>query len=167
MAKPTKLSLHHWKISLLVHGSFPCAVEIVCHFITTISKQAEGSLLWPCLCKIRRSALLSSFLAFADGHCPLLQSVYSLLILPSIRKKSWKYSGSAIVTYRKKWINNIHLGFPGGASGKEPTCQCRRHKRCRFDPWVRKIPWRRAWQPTPVFLPGESYGQRSLGVYSP
>ena len=36
-----------------------------------------------------------------------------------------------------------------------------------FDPWVRKIPWRRAWQPTPVFLPGESHGQRSLVGYSP
>ena len=47
------------------------------------------------------------------------------------------------------------------------ACQCRRHKRCRFDPWVRKIPWRRAWQPTPVFLPGESQGQRSLVGYSP
>ena len=46
--------------------------------------------------------------------------------------------------------------FPGGVSGKEPTCQCRRHKRLRFNPWIRKIPWRRAWQPTPVFLPGES-----------
>ena len=45
---------------------------------------------------------------------------------------------------------------PGGASGKEPTCQCRRYKRCGFDPRVGKIPWRRAWQPTPVFLPGES-----------
>jgi len=50
----------------------------------------------------------------------------------------------------------IYMGFPGGASGKEPTCQRRRHKRCMFNPWVRKIPWRRAWQPTPVFLPGES-----------
>ena len=40
--------------------------------------------------------------------------------------------------------------------GKEPTYQCWRHKRLRFHPWVRKIPWRRAWQPTPVFLPGES-----------
>ena len=49
--------------------------------------------------------------------------------------------------------------------GKEPTCQCRRCKRHRFDPWVRKIPWRRAWQPTPVFLPGESHGQRSLVDY--
>ena len=44
----------------------------------------------------------------------------------------------------------------------------RRHKRhLQFDPWVRKIPWRRAWQPTSVFLPGESYGQRSLEGYSP
>ena len=38
--------------------------------------------------------------------------------------------------------------------------------RCRFNPWVRKIPWRRAWQPTPVFLPGEYHGQRSLAGYS-
>jgi len=36
-----------------------------------------------------------------------------------------------------------------------------------FDPWVEKIPWRRAWQPTPVFLPGKSHGQRSLAGYSP
>ena len=59
------------------------------------------------------------------------------------------------------------MGFPGGASDKEPTCQCRRCKRCGFDPWVGKIPCRRAWQPTPVFLPGESHGQRSLAGYSP
>ena len=59
------------------------------------------------------------------------------------------------------------MGFPGGANGKEPTCQCRRQKRCRFAPWVGKIPWRRSWQPTPVFLPGESQGQRSLEGYSP
>jgi len=48
------------------------------------------------------------------------------------------------------------LGFPGRASGKEPICQCRRPKRLGLDSWVRKIPWRRVWQPTPVFLPGES-----------
>jgi len=41
-----------------------------------------------------------------------------------------------------------------------------RHRRRGFDPWVRKIPWRRAWQPTPVFLPGESQGQKSLVGYS-
>ena len=54
------------------------------------------------------------------------------------------------------------MGFLGSASGKEPSCQCRRCKRCGFDPWVRKIPWRRKWQPAPVFLPGKSHGQRSL-----
>ena len=56
-------------------------------------------------------------------------------------------------------------GFPGGASGKEPTCQSRRHKRCGFDPWVGRSPGR--GQPSPVFLPGESHGQRSLVGYSP
>ena len=49
-----------------------------------------------------------------------------------------------------------------GASGKEPACRGRRHERPGFNPWVWKIPWRRAWQPTPVFLPGESQEQRSL-----
>ena len=44
--------------------------------------------------------------------------------------------------------------------------QRRRHRRCRFDPWVGKIPWRRKQQPAPVFLPGESHGQRSLAGYS-
>ena len=48
-------------------------------------------------------------------------------------------------------------------SGKEPTCQCRRPG---FHPWVRTIPWRKKWQPTPVFLPGKSHGQRSLVGYS-
>ena len=59
------------------------------------------------------------------------------------------------------------VGFPGGASGKEPSCNCRRHKRLRFDPWVGKIPWRRKWQPSPVFLPGKSHRQKSLVGYSP
>ena len=59
------------------------------------------------------------------------------------------------------------MDFPGGASGKEPTFQCRRRKRREFNPWVRKISWRRAWQLTPVFLPGESHGQWSLEGYNP
>ena len=58
-------------------------------------------------------------------------------------------------------------GFPDGASGKVPACQCRRHKRYMFNPWVGMIPWRRACQPTPVFLPGKSHGQWSLVSYGP
>ena len=57
------------------------------------------------------------------------------------------------------------LGFPGNASDKEPACQCRRRKRCRFDPRVGKIPWRRAWQLIPVCVPREPYGQRILVGY--
>ena len=62
---------------------------------------------------------------------------------------------------------SVIWGFPGGSAGKEPICQCRRRKRCRFDPFVGKIPWKRKWQLTPVFLPGKSHGQRSLVGYSP
>ena len=64
-------------------------------------------------------------------------------------------------------VRNRHLGVITGIDflgGKESACQCRR---CWFDPWRRKIPWRRKWQSTPVLLPGESHGQRSLVSYSP
>ena len=47
---------------------------------------------------------------------------------------------------------------------KESACQCRR---CGFNSWVEKIPWKRKWQPTSVFLPGKSHGQRILAGYSP
>ena len=59
-------------------------------------------------------------------------------------------------------------GFPGGASGKEPSCQCRRCYRLDSTlPWVRKIPWSTTRQSTPAFLPGESHRQRSLVCYGP
>ena len=58
-------------------------------------------------------------------------------------------------------------GVPGGSAVKNPPAKqwsCKRHG---FDPWVEKILWRRAWQPSPVFLPGKSHGQRSLAGYGP
>ena len=60
--------------------------------------------------------------------------------------------------------NISRYGLPWWLSDKESTCQC---KRRGFDPWVRKIPWRRKWPPAPVFLPGKSHGQRCLVGYSP
>ena len=66
--------------------------------------------------------------------------------------KEWEASRRNI-----RWYDLVG-GFPGGSDGKESTCQCRRRG---FDLWVGKIPWRRTWQPTPVFLPGEPHGQRS------
>ena len=68
---------------------------------------------------------------------------------------------AAIYGVAQSWTRLKRLS---SSSGKESACQCRR---LRFDPWIRKIPWRRKWQPTPVFLPGESHGQRSLAGYSP
>ena len=61
----------------------------------------------------------------------------------------------------------MYLGFSGGSVVKNPPASSGDGKRCGLDPWVGKIPWRSKWQPTPVFLPGEFHGQRSLVGYSP
>ena len=88
------------------------------------------------------------------GNGNMLQ--YSCLENSRDRLSSW-----AIVHGVKK---NQTSGLPWWLNGKESTCQSRRRG---FDPWVGKIPWRRKWQPTLIFLPGKSHGQRSLIAYSP
>ena len=65
------------------------------------------------------------------------------------------------------FICTANKSFPGGSVVKESTCQCRRHRIHGFVPWVKKISWRRKWQPTPVVSPGKSHGQRRLAGYSP
>ena len=72
---------------------------------------------------------------------------------------------------RIDWIYLFHMHYTHGVIflpwwliSKESTYQCRK---CWFDPWVENIPWRRKWQPTPVFLPGNSHEQRSLEGYGP
>ena len=62
-----------------------------------------------------------------------------------------------------KLIKLFTNGLPRWHSGKESACQCRRRQ---FDLWVRKIPWRRKWQPALVFLPGKFHGQRALTGYT-
>ena len=74
---------------------------------------------------------------------------------------------SLLLALNQHYITLLNIGFPGGTSGKESACQCRRCNRCWFDPWVGKIPWRRAWHPTPVSLPGKFHGLRSLAGYRP
>ena len=76
---------------------------------------------------------------------------------------SWETEAKSLI---KKLCAVFQTGFPGGTRGKEPACQYWIHETHRFNPWVGKMPWRRAWQPTPVFLPGESRGQKSLVGYS-
>ena len=86
------------------------------------------------------------------------------------RHECW--SGAPL--YSPWMLINVSLSLPsletytiGGASGKGSAYQCRRWKRQGFSPWIRKIPWRRKWHPTPVFLPGKFHGHRSLASCSP
>ena len=71
-----------------------------------------------------------------------------------------------LMSFYEIWAPKTVCRLPRWRSGKASICQCRRCKRCGFDPWVRKIPWSTKCQPTPGFLPGESHGQRSLADYS-
>ena len=92
------------------------------------------------------------------------------LILVDVWRKPARYCKAILFQLKKNFKKNsdkLSLDFPGDASGKEPTCHCRRHKRCGFDPWVGKVPWRRKRQPTPAFSPREFHGQRSLAGYGP
>ena len=90
-----------------------------------------------------------------DFKTKSLTDIFKHLLL--IKGSSTRKTAQSDIVY-------TYQGFPGGSSGKEPTLQC---SSCGFDSWVGKIPWRKEWQPTPVFLPGEFHGQRSLVGYSP
>ena len=70
-------------------------------------------------------------------------------------------------SHGKNFLSSLFSRLPRWFSGKESACQCRRCRRLGFHPWIRKVSWSRKWQPTPVFLPGKSHGQRSLAGYSP
>ena len=88
---------------------------------------------------------------------PLLPPQSSLMSVRSqvqlLRNLRWVLSGL-----------NLNLGSCRWLSGKEYPCWCRR---CGFSPWIGRIPWRRKWRPTPVFLPRKFHGQRSPAGYSP
>ena len=87
--------------------------------------------------------------------------------LPSLRFSHSKRAPDTCLPFSLFPVYVDYQGSPGGTSGEEPACQYRRRKRLAFNPWVGKIPWRRAWPPPPVFLPGESHAQRSVAGYRP
>ena len=68
---------------------------------------------------------------------------------------------------RHDWSDLAAVAAASCANDKESAFQCKRDKRCSFDPWVGRIPWKRKWQPTLLFLPGKFHGNRSLVGYSP
>ena len=88
----------------------------------------------------------------------MYQALCSLHALPNLLLKHRKLNALPKVTQL--------LGFPGGSVVKNPPANKRRRRRRSFDPQVRRIPWRRKWQTTLVFLPGKSHGQRNLADYS-
>ena len=96
-------------------------------------------------------------------HCR--QILYQLRYERSPYSNRWaKYSRAVTMIVNKIKHLKIYQGLPWWSNGKESALQ---YRGCRFNPWVGKVPWRRKWQPTPVFLPGESHGLRSLVGYSP
>ena len=79
------------------------------------------------------------------------------------RKKDYFHHNHGIVQKKIFYRGVLGVfGLPRWCSGTEITCQAKRRRRGRVDPWLGKIPWSQKWQPTLVFLPGESHGQRSL-----
>ena len=90
------------------------------------------------------------------------QVAVSIPVLNEVgRTRVWPFFWNSIVLMP---YSKIYMGLSWQLSGKESTGQCRR---LGFDPWVRRIPWRKKWQPTPAFLSGKSHGQGSLAGYSP
>ena len=117
---------------------------------------------------LKVSEYLKIYLTFMYMECFSGKVLFNLCKIPTVCRKHYKFCLFLLclkVNVNISFIFSLwHIGvwgFPSGTSGKETTCQCRRHMWYRFDPWVRKIPWRRAWEPTQVFLPRESHGQRN------
>ena len=141
--------------------------------------------------------VIRSLCAHIQGKMNLNIPLFPARNQPQVSKSSWEHLDNQVVTWQtflyfliRGHLPNLFLAsyfwrkilrehlrsllrnasdswLPRWLSGKDSTWQCRRCRRCGFDPWVGKIPWRRKWQPTPVFLPGESHGQISLVGYSP
>ena len=99
-------------------------------------------------------------------ECISIFSYYLLLLMVFLEKGPIiLFIGQVKLKVQWKMCCNFNFqiqkakGFLGGTSGKEPICQCRRHKRCGFHSWFMKIPWRRKLDPTPVSLPQKSHGE--------
>ena len=112
-----------------------------------------------CFPKYIKTNLLSSSAQLAQVSSILLMKYRSSLgIYFSVSTPAyWSHFSPRRQNFLNPFLlrNKMHMGFPGGTDGKESPCPCSRSRRLAFDPWVRKIPQRRTWQPPSVFLPGE------------
>ena len=156
---------HRWKPTRLPRpwDSPSKNTGVGCHFLLQCMKvksESEVAQSCPTLCDPPRTAAYQAPLPMGFSRqeywsgLPLLSPFKQLLHLkptPYLKPSTWQtsvrnlYQNLTQCSYYLQTDKNF-LGFPGGTRGKEPACQCRRHKRHGFDQWVRKIPWRRAWQ---------------------
>ena len=129
---------------LRLHTGFPLSVS-VCTCLGAHSKREAFF--------IRKSMFMNRFLkgSYEPKSIFKIQNFSSMCNMNTQQQKCSFIKGSLV-----KWNHHKRWCFQGCASGKESACQCRGRKRCMFDPWVGRIPWRRKWQPAQVFLPGKS-----------
>ena len=142
----------------MFHSIFPLLLSFISASCATLDA-CPPLVLWPgSICRRREHSL--GWVAFTNplkvGTAEMQRAAQTVTAKDSelrLRFKDWP----------------CHLGrhFISRLSVYRTCLKCRRHRRHRFNSWVGKIPWRRAWQPTPVFLPGESHGWRSPAGYSP
>ena len=103
------------------------------------------------------------------NHCGLsLLMPDNILALKSPLWREYSHTNSHTLQVCTAYVYSVFCFLPiFGTSGSASTCQCSRLKRHGFNFCMGKVPWRRKWQPTPVFLPGKSHGRRRLMGYSP
>ena len=147
-------SFYYWFMSSLYSLDTNSLSDI---WVANICFQPVGCLFAFLVVSIERQ----KFLVLMRSSLSNFSSVHTLFLSPTMFRQDERIMG----------VNDLlhphSLGFPRSAHGKEPTCRCRRHKRCAFQTWVGKNSWWGVWQLTPILLPGESHRQRSLKGYSP
>ena len=121
---------------------------------------------WNCLsCKncLACAAKDFIFISLPRSRSPLTPN--SLLPRPQSQFSLLSSTRQLFLIEMEKAQTKRDLELPRWFSGKESASQCRSHRRHWLNPGVRRVPWRREWQPTLVFLPGECHRQRSLACY--
>ena len=108
-------------------------------------------------------SVLDLFISYLSSYLP----INHLFIHPLIYLHAYIFTYESIKLFVIYLSTHLSTGLSRGLSGTESCGQCRRHRRHKFDPWVGKMPWRKARQPSPASLPGESHGQSSLAGCSP
>ena len=164
--------IKHYKIRSLDNGgyyispriTFPCISDMIKHYQSKWKHKVRQKKKDTCYDKYMMSNLYKNFCILQLYRIHWWTLV--VFLVASLERRIIflldKVTGSYSVTGPKVTYNYT---FNSGTSGKESACQCRRHKRQPLSPWVGKIPWRRKWQPTPVFLPRKIHGLRSLAGY--